>query len=268
MLPSDHRKFLYHASAHAYSGHFVRPENVLIEAQAGVTLPSSGGQHTAHVENFRHGALVSFDRAASQVCGSEKIEDGKTIHTTLVTTAIEKLNILNMVTADRVVARLASSFEPGAKESKIVTVGTRFENLRVAGCHIDVKLDHEFFLKLDTFEAARNEFASNEEFRKMSADPFDPKPGPSTIGRDGIIHCTLVKELHPPKCCGVTHYGHRGHVLVVPEFGKVYLAELMLQHARKRLTMIRIELGSPQGGGSTGGEADSNGIPPSKNGGD
>jgi hypothetical protein len=268
MAPSDHRSFLYHASAHAYSGHFVRPENVLIEAQAGVTLPSSGGQHTARVENFRQGALVSFDSASSQVCGSEKVEDGKTIHTTLVTSAVEGLNVLNMVTADRVVARLASSYEHGSPESKIVLVGTRFENLCVAGCHIDVKLDHEFFLPLHTFAAAKNKFETDEEFRKMSGNPFDDGVRPNKVEERGIIRCTLVKELHPAKCPGVTHYGHRKHVLVVPEFGKIYLAELFLEHARKRLTMIRIELGSPQGGGSTIVEADSNGIPPSKNGGD
>jgi hypothetical protein len=259
---SARMSFLYHASAHAFSAHLVRPQNQLIEVQAGVTLPSAGGQHTARVDNFRFGEAVSFTAAYSQVCGSEKTENGKTIHTTLATTAIENLNFFNMVTADRIVARLASSYEPGNPESKIILIGSRFENLRVAGCKVDVELHHELFLKLDTFESARNEFASNAEFRKMAEDPFDPGKLPGKIEAHGIIRCSLVKELRSPKCPGIEYCGHHGHVLVIPEFGKVFLAEVMLEHARKRLTMLRMELGSPQGGGGTVGEGDSNGRPP------
>jgi hypothetical protein len=252
--------FLYHANAHALSGHLTRPENILIQVQAGTTLPATGGQHMSRVENYRCGEMVSFASAYSHVCGSEKVEGGKTYHTTLVTTAIEKLNIFDMVTADRVVTRLASSYDSGG-ESSIHTHGSRIEGLRVAGCLIECELYCELSAKLDTFEKTRNEYASNPEFRKMAGDPFNPGKSPDKIDPCGIIRWSLVKQLKPPCPC-ITYAGHHGHVLIVPEFGKVYLAELSCEYGRKRLTMIRVELGSPNGGGVSAAEGESNGRPP------
>ena len=259
---SLHSSFLYHASAFALSGHLKRPLDHLIEVQAGSTLPTTGGHGSARVENFRFNQMISFKAGYSQVSGSEKEQRGKVVHATLATCAIEGLNILDVVTADRVVARLASSFASGT-ESRILVMGSRFENLRIAGHKIDIELHHELAMKLDTFEAVRKEFESNEEFRKMSDDPFKPGNLPKKIDVNGVVRCSLVKEFKPGKCPGVEHRGHHGHVLVVPEFGAIHLAEVVFEHGRKILTMLRIELGSPNGGGTTVVQADSNGRPPS-----
>ena len=255
------RPFNYHASAHALSGHLTRPENHLIQVQAATALPSTGGQHASRVENYRYGGTVSFTSGHSYVSGSEKIENNKTIHTTLVTTAIEGLNILDMVTADRIVARLASSYESG-DESRILVLGSRFENLRIAGCKIDVELHHELALRLDTFGAVRKEYESNKDFRKMTDDPFEPRKLPAKVEAHEVVRCSLVKELHPAACPGIVRHGHCGHVLVVPEFGQIHLAEIQLEHGRKTLRMLRIELGSPNGGTLILAEGSSNGRPP------
>ena len=254
--------FLYHASAFALSGHLQRPVEHLIEVQGATTLPTTGGHGSAHVENFRFDRAVSFKSGYTHVSGSEKREGNKTIHTTLSTSVVEGLNILDLVTADRIVARLASSFEPGSAESSILLLGSRFENLCVAGCKIDVELDHELAMRLDTFEAVRNEFKKNKEFRKMTGDPFGRGRMQDEVKAHGIICCSFVKELHMSKCPGIKHHGHNGHVLVVPEFGAIYLAEVMLEHGRKTLTMLRVELGSPNGGGVTAAQATTNGRPP------
>jgi hypothetical protein len=78
----------------------------------------------------------------------------------------------------------------------------------------------------------------------------------------GIICCSIVKEVKPAKCPGIISHGHHGHVLVVPEFGKIFLAEVVFQHGCKTLTMLRVDLGSPSSGGVTAGQANSNGRPP------
>jgi hypothetical protein len=142
-------------------------------------------------------------------------------------------------------------------------IGSRFENLCIAGCKIEVELHHELGLKLDTFEATRKEFESNQDFRKMADDPFDPGKLPKKLEAHGIIRCSLVKEVQPAKCPGIARHGHHGHVLAVQEFGKIHLAEVVFEYGRKILTMLRIELGSPNGGALTAVQADSNGRPPS-----
>lgn len=256
------RPFNYHASAHALSGHLTRPENHLIQVQAGTSLPSMGGHHTSRVEKYRLGETLWFDSGYSHVSGSEKTENGKTIYTTLVTTAVEKLNILDMVTADRIVTRLASSYTPGDDEAHIITIGSRFENLRIAGYKIEVELLHDLDLQLDTFAAVRKEYEKNTNFRKMTADPFTPGKLPKKIEAHGAVRCSLVKELEPKTCPGITREGENGHRLVVREFGKIHLAEIQYQHSQKTLTMIRIELGSPNAGDVTVTQGSSNGRPP------
>src|SRR5713101_6734725 len=257
------RTYHYHANAHVLSGRLTRPIQHVIEVQAATSLPIIGGVGSTRVENFRFNEHVSFKAGYSHVSGSEKEQKGEIIHTTMATAVVEGLNILDVVTADRIVARLSSSYSPDDEESRILLIGSRFENLRVAGCRVEVELHHELALKLDTFEAAMKEFASNAEFRKMAEDPFAPGKLPGKIEAHGVIRCSLVKDIQPAKCPGIVRYGHFGHVLEVPEFGKIHLAEVLFQYGRKTLTMLRLELGSPNGGGMTVVSADSNGRPPS-----
>ncbi len=259
-LPS--RKFHYHANAHVLSGRFTRPLQHVIEVQAATSLPTIGGMGSARVENFRFNEHASFKAGYSHVSGSEKEQKGKTIYTTLATAVVEGLNILEVVTADRIVARLSSSYDPADEESRILVIGSRFENLRIAGHKVVVELHDELAEKLDTFEAVRKEFARNKDFRKMAEDPFGGKKLPKTVEAHGVVYCSLVKDIQPSRCAGIVRHGHFGHVLEVPEFGKIHLAEILFQHGRKTLTMVRVELGSPNGGGITAVAADSNGLPP------
>ena len=272
-----HRRYHYHANAHVLSAHLTRPIQHIIEVQAATSLPTTGGVGRSRVENFRFQEVVSFKAGYSHVSGSEKSEGGKTIHTTHATAAVEGLNILDVVTADRIVVRLSSSF-PGENspdnEGRIVIVGTKFENLRVAGCPIEVELHHELALDLGTFAEVKSAYTRNEEFKKLSKEP---KKAP---GDNGVVYCSLVKHLWlsqcgslledaaggaPPdvkvkRCHGVKR---SGHTLKVEEFGTIHLAEILFEHGRKTVTMMRVELGSPNGGLLTLVEGSTNGRPPS-----
>ena len=283
-----HRHFHYHASAHAMSGELTRPVQRVIEVQAGISLPSTGGVGSSHVENFRVDEVVSFKRAYSHVAGSVKEENNKKIHTTHATATVEGLNILDVVTADRVVARLSSSFEepppekPGPFEGKVLQVGSKFVNLSIAGYEVDVELDHELLsLELGTFAAVRDSFKARGSTLRQIADETLKARGVNRALRDllapeGVLLCSIVKEVHfkEPGFCephedknkkkfippGVQPIGR--HAYHVVDFGDVFLAEVLCQHGRKTLTMLRIELGSPNGGGFIAAEASSDGEPP------
>jgi hypothetical protein len=277
------RQFHYHASAHALSGELTRPAQRLIEVQAAMSLPSTGGAGSSSVENFRVDEVVSFRRGYSQVSGSAKRETNKITHTTHATAAVEGLNILDVVTADRIVARLSSSFEepspkpPKPTEGKVLLVGSKFENLRIAGYPVDVELDHELFLQLGTFSEVRDKWkVKGSKLREMSGEThkafgLDDKVLPSELEPEGGMFSSIVKEVyfkdpgfgkrqgdfkHP----GVERLGP--HAYYVVDFGTIFLGEVLCQHGRKTLTMLRVELGSPNGGSFTGPEASSNGWPP------
>jgi hypothetical protein len=253
--------FHYHANGLVLSGRFDRPMQHRIEVQAGTVLPSSGGYCNARVENFRFNDLVSFKAGYSHVSGSEQVKDNQIIYTTEATCVVEGLNILDMVTADRIVARLASSYEQG-DESTILVLGSRFENLRIAGKKVEVEFQHELAMKLGTFAAAREAYTANKEFGEIAGDFFAPGRAPKNIDSHGVLRCSLVKELMPAQLPAINRQGRCGHILTVPEFGRLHLAELSFEHGRKSLTMLRVELGSPIQGQLMVVFAESNGRPP------
>lgn len=296
-----HDYFHYHASGHAFSGELIRPVQRIIPVQAGITLPTTGGVGAAHVENFRLDEVVSFRRGSAHVSGSikeDKEDKDKIIHTTHATATIEGLNILDIVTADRIVAHLSSSHKEGtkAREGEVLLVGSRFENLRFAGCPVDVELHHRLFLELKTHEAIKRAWERRgSELRTLAdetAKTITGKEAPDSLELYDPLLCSIVKKVHfkesgfgecPEEdkeaekkkeeqrkkekeykkeypCPGVKRLGHHAYHIV--DFGNVFLGEVLCQHGRKTLTMLRVELGSPNGGGFIAVQADSNGLPP------
>jgi hypothetical protein len=228
--------YTYNAHGHAFSGHIERPFDAMLEVQAASSLAVTGGYGSARSENFRFKEIVSFESAYTQVSGSYDQVSGN--HKTLVTSRIERLNVLDIVTADRVVARLLSEHPPDQEEPRIRLWGSHFDNLRIAGCPVEVELHDELFLSLDTFEAFRKEFDTNPEFRKMAEDPFQTGQLRKLPERHGVMVCSLVKDVKT-RCSGLKS---QGHTIVVPSFGKIFLAEVRAQHSKRTLTMMRVAL--------------------------
>ena len=226
MAASHDLSFHYHANAFAFSGEFHRPIQRSIEVQAASSLPHSGGHGQAGAENFSLDKMVSFAKGYSHVSGS-KAENG--YHTSQATAVLENLNILDMVTADRVVARLSSDHDPAKREGHIIAVGTHFENLRVAGCPVKVEIDHDLLIKNRTHAELSKTVASFKKSGRIADES------------NGVIVCSLAKSVEVD-CPGVEI---DGHVITVPQFGKVYVAELICSYATKLISMMRLELGSP-----------------------
>src|SRR5947209_20408495 len=100
-----HLQYFYHASAYGLSGEIERPMRHSIPMQAATALAGSGGRGFQRIENFSAPPYVSFDAAYTEVGGS--FDECHNQHTTFSYSVIEGLNIAGMVTADRVVARMA-----------------------------------------------------------------------------------------------------------------------------------------------------------------
>lgn len=237
--PLQKKTHHYSAHGHGLSAQFHRPIEHVIEVQAGTSLPSIGGVGSSRVNDFRFQQFVSFKSAHSHVSGSRNREDGT--HTTLVTATVEGLNVLDVVTADRIVGRLSCAYNPAEdKEPQVLLLGSKFENLQISCCPVDPGLDHELFLRLASFEAIRKEFENSDDFRKIARDPSQSGKSRKPPEPHGVVICSLVKNMKT--CPGVTR---EGHVLTVPQFGRIFLAEVVAEHSKRTLTMLRLELGSP-----------------------
>ncbi|HEY2462277.1 MAG TPA: hypothetical protein VGI16_15820 [Candidatus Acidoferrum sp.] len=249
--------FHYHASAHALSGTFSRPIQHLIEVQAATALPTIGGHGNARVDDFRLNHLVSFKSGYTHVSGSEQKQDDKRYFTTLCTSTVEHLNYLDVVTADRVVARTASYYLLPELESHFTFVGSRFDNLRVAGYPVEIELHEPIVAHLDTFQKVKKGLESDKEFKKMAEDPFHTGTRVRSEDGHGEILCSLVRSIKT-SAPGVTV---KGHALIIPHFGKVFVMEALVGPCKRTLTMLRLELGSPVQGTQTVGQVVGNGEP-------
>lgn len=236
----------FHASGHAFSAHFVRPVDVPIAAQAAVALPSIGGFAHSRVEDFVESRLASFKVGETHVAGSW---EQPTIVTTAATAVLEGLNVLDFLTAGRIVSRLSARYEadPNNYESHIMALGSHFENLRLGGFEVKVTLRHDLLV-------------NSKNFAELTANLKSDK---NAVVRGGAAFCSLVENIVvDPGLAKLKGFQINHNRLTVPNFGKIALAEVVAGPGSVSLTMLRFKLGSPDGGGGSGGTTHNNGQPP------
>lgn len=247
--------FHFNAKGHAFSAHFVRPVNVPIAAQAATSLPTIGGHAHSRVEHFHVPRLASFELGETHVSGSWQ-ED--TVVTTSATSVLKGLNLLDFLTVDKIASRLTAQYttQSKSKEGHIIALGSHFENLRLGGHEVKVFLRHDLLINSKTFKELQDNLKA------------DKRPDKRTVVEDGVALCSLVDKIEvDPALRKLRGFEIDGHILHIPHFGEIALAELFLEPGAVTLTMLRFHLGSPDGGDGSGGETGTNGkpVPPPAN---
>ena len=269
MADTFERVHSYHAEATALSGELRRPLDQIIAPQAFVKLPEQGGYLAQRSCEFRVESVLSFRSAYTQVAGNRELKPGHAV-TTLATAVVEGLNVLDIVTADLVVAQIFTEHPLDGYVPRISFLGTRFENLRIEGHPVKLDLDLNLFGNKPEYDAP---YTQSEDFVSRVSDQHAriregqsghpnlltellerynrlPESFESFSGDEETVECSLVNEVEgsfPGHSCG--------HVIHVPDFGTVYLATVGLRHSdyvpgtripRKTLldlTMIDIRMG-------------------------
>jgi hypothetical protein len=243
MARTPHIPFHFHALAHALSGEFRHPGRVLIDAQASASLPSIGGHARANAEKYFCQDFIRFKQAHTHVTG--RWNEHRTEAHTHATTVIYDLNILDVVTADRIEANLSSVHKVGERVGRISAGGSSFHNLRINGHAVKVGLRHNHLA----------DCIAGEDFKK--AVETDRNSGKMAGHREGAALCSLVEEIET----NLPDVNLKQHVITVEGFGKIFLAEIFAVEGERTLTMLRLELGSPHVAELTAAEANTNGQP-------
>jgi hypothetical protein len=246
MSPRPRQSFAFSADAYAFNASFHRPAPCQIEALAATCLPTIGGHAQACAADFCVPRLVRFKSAQSHVSGS--MQDEETATTQAITTIVG-LNIMDVITADRVTARLTSEHRMGDSEGHIIALGSTFENLRIAGYDFKISLRHQLLLDCKTH--------ANLE-KKVASDKGNGKIG---VSKGGVTLCSLVEEIETD-FPGLSAADKKKHIIQIPHLGTLSFAELLSVHGTKTLTMLRFDLGSPDGGGGAAAVATTNGKTP------
>lgn len=267
----------YHASAIAISGHLKLPLEREIQAQAKAELHQEGGYFSQRLEKFSVEGVISFRSAYTQVSGNKSTKAGQG-WTTLTTTTIEGLNVLEVVTADRIVGQTITEHPLEGYVPSISFLGTRFENLRIAGHAVELDLDHNILGAKPagdgayTRDAGLIARAKSQYGRVLQSSnlPEDLRERynrlSSNLASAEAVDCSLVN-----RASGSYPGLSFGHVISVPDFGKIILAELKVDHGdfgtptgapritNVHLTMVHLELGCITDGSVTIGTGSTNG---------
>jgi hypothetical protein len=241
----EKRKHYYHAEASAVHGDLKLPYRSRIERQAHAQVKPTGGYESQQGKPFRVEGIVSYCGAHTQVAGHLEDQEKKPDrgYKTLSTSLVENLNILNVVTADRVVAQISTEhplYEDEGHVPHVTFLGSQFHNLRIGGYPVEVELD------LDLFDPDKHDcklaFTRNEAFLQRLADRVNIfRTGAGNISADlqkrygrgpftgNGKECTefsIVKAIRTN-----APWKPIGNVFDIPQFGQVHLGVVRIEHS-------------------------------------
>jgi hypothetical protein len=193
-----------------------------------------------------------------------------------------------MLTADRVVARMAVYHSPtNGSEATYDITGSYFENLRIAGHPIEVKLATHVFHDHDTYSKVAKAHHACKTDEWLVGDKLRKLKSTQLAKLEGDYHALigmseLVKEWNNPKrpqdrgsywFSPANHLDQKalgnpseiqvfGSIICTPKFGVIRLAEMAVHHHSRTLRMFRVQMCSSGHGTSDGGTAGGGGGTP------
>jgi hypothetical protein len=283
----DESKGYYFAEATALTANLLLPLKRDIEPQAFAQLPAEGGYKAQQVQAFKLQSVLSYDAAHTQVAGNRETKPGRG-YTTLVTAVVEGLNILDVLTADLVVAQISTEHPLHGCVPSITFLGTRFENLRIAGHKVELGMCLDIFGKKPkndapyTHDAGFMKRVSQQHARVRAQESGHDNPVAELLQRFNAVPesfetSTAAEEGTElslvDKAEGEYPGQTSGHILHVPHFGTIHLAKLSLKHTdfkpgtriptktHAELTMIDADMGCIGQGRVQAASAKTNGAP-------
>ncbi len=281
-----HSQYVYSASAYALAAEFERPKKHSLSPQASVVLAGHGGHGSQRIPGYKVDGLISFEEAYSEVGGS--YDDCHGMYTTHAWSVVEGLNVADMLTADRVVSRVAV-YHSADNESEPTYdfTGSYFANLRIAGHPLEIKLDtnslheHDTFGKLAQAHKARKCDKlllghglcdiPNAKLQQLE-DTYHALTGMSKFVAEwkkkdrpaerGVYMLSAANHLDLEKQIGETELENFGSIICIPKFGVIRLGEIIVHKHSRTLRMFRVQMCSSGHGTSDGGTTDSGGYPP------
>jgi hypothetical protein len=263
---------VFHGHASGVAAHIRRPKDAVLDVKGCSTLPVIGGRAEHKVGKSKLGRWVSFQSAHTSAHGDyenakhgvettqgKPFEEAATI--TKVSARVRGLNILGRVSIADLNLYLESRTAPGMLQPSIRLKGNRIDGVKIDGAKLKITLAESLFRKHDTkakLEGAFQGLASHHKRLFLPCEVGADEVASYPDGQ-GTTKCTIVQKIawdgqpHPT----AEIYGH---VVRVPNFGKIYFGEMFIGADARRLTLVRFQLGSDNGGEVTGADGQTNGT--------
>jgi len=283
------RRYLFHGSASALGGRIVRhedkPIDLVIDGGCESSLTSVGGRSHNTISGKNYQDLVGFGAASTSAEGlfddhAQAIEasygrvpEDSLVATTKVTAEIHDVVVGKSprLTVKRLAATLHSRSPYGSGLPSIThgdqTDGTAIDGVSIDGHELNVELNLSLLNEYDTHAkllcaADDPAFVRNHGHCFYMTSGVDSRRTPARgrlVMSHGGIHGSIVTNMQwkgtPFPGATIDH-----NALVVPGFGRIFFGEVLISDRSRRLTMMRVKMGSPTGGQVAFAATDPNGA--------
>ena len=266
------RRHIFRGHACGVSAHIRRPQDQLLPVQGCSSLPVTGGLAESNVGPQSLGKWVSFDAVSTSAHGdyvdaaagvattTGKVAfDAAPTHTR-VKASVDGLVILGRVRVAHAAVGLISRSAVGQAQPVIRLEGNILEGVRIDDASLAITLAEDFYCACDTKDklAARHAAGLAPEHAGLLLSAVGGVDEVTDFPEaKGTVKCTIVQAIRWDGAPHPTATIH-GHVVHVPDFGKIYFGEMFITAESRRLTMVRFQLGSDDGGEVTAAEGETN----------
>jgi hypothetical protein len=270
------RRFIFRGNAAAFGGRIVRPKDTVLEAGGASSLTVVGGRSTWSDKDIRFGDSVRIKSAMTFAEG--KFDDTKklialtnhqVLEESLTATTVVKAGVKGLVVGDtpqlkaKSVQASMTSKSPAASDEPAIRIDseTSFDGVTIDGHGLVIEIAHDLFQRYDT-RAKLLAAIDDPKFFKEYAQHFyltGLAERRRLIREGGYIIGTIVKRISW-KGAPMSGATIDENSVIVPDFGTVFFGEILITAAERRLTMLRLQLGSPEGGSEAYSEVGTNGT--------
>jgi hypothetical protein len=274
------RRFIFRGSAAAFGGRIVRPEDVVFEMPGASALPVTGGRSVSRIPRTDFKGFASFESASTLAEGfvddregaialtNHKVREDALRTSTRVQADVRRLTIgsKQRLRIERLAAELRAHSPAASGEPAIALGDVAVDGVTIDGFRLRVELERGIFQRYDThaklLTAADDPgFVRSHGRHLFLTTDFDGRPAPPhgrLVPGCETIYATIVRSIEwdgPPD--PAAHIDH--HSVVVKDFGRILFGEFLITAYSRRLTLLRLELGSDDGGSGGGPDVDING---------
>lgn len=277
-------RFLFRGHAIPVIGRIRRPNDTQIPALAVSATSIDGGSATASVVDPEiPGGVITCKKAESSIDGDFEDPNAAVQYThgnhgenslparTRLWINVEDLSIVNegdgtshTVTVDKIELTMTGLNRRNGDQAGIKLEKAAITGLKLDGYGVNVEICAKMYTDKDTHKKLCDAYDNDEQFYQQYGDLFFTPPQANAGKRKmpqagGYIHATAANKV---TWAGTPHPDAtiEGNKITLKDFGSIYLAELFISDFSRRVTMMRLQLGSPIGGNIMLADGESNGI--------
>lgn len=264
------RRFIFAGHAIGAAAQFHRLDDVhdlnhVVPVLGGSVLAGTGGLARSHVPGYCLEVDQPRKRKLLQVGRIETSATGKDFgdsYETEVEGEVHALEVVEKLRIEFVRVHLLSLRDADKEHASIRSKGNRIEGVYLGAVQAKIVLDEDLLAHCATHDQLADFYRNqSSEYRRKNSWRFNTGADATEIAaHHGHCKCSIVREI---KLIGPEDERSRisvdGYTITWRGFGRIIVGEVIVKHDDRRLTMVRLAMGSDAGGSGSVGCARSNG---------